>query len=77
LSCQRAQDLIHPYVDGELDILQAAEVERHLDQCEDCNDGYRNQISLRSFFKDISLYHRAPQDLKQRIRSSLQKEVKE
>jgi hypothetical protein len=36
LSCQRAHDLIHPYVDGELGVLQTAEVERHIDQCEDC-----------------------------------------
>jgi len=76
LSCQRAEDLVHPYVDGELDILQAAEVERHLDQCEDCNQAYRNQITLRSSFKDTSLYYRAPQDLQWRISSSLQRKVK-
>jgi len=69
LNCQRARDLVHPYIDGELDILQAAEVESHLDQCKDCNETYQNQIALRSSFKDTSFQYRAPEDLKQRIRS--------
>jgi anti-sigma factor RsiW len=75
LSCQRAQELIHPYVDGELDGLQTVEVERHIEQCEDCKLDYRSQITLRSSLKDNSLYHRAPTNLKKRIRTSLQKEV--
>lgn len=77
MSCQRAQELIHGYVDGELDGLQTTEVERHIDQCDDCKLDYRSQITLRSSLKDTSLYHRAPTNLKRRIRTSLQKEARE
>jgi len=67
--------LIEPYIDGELGPLQAAEVERHLDECDYCNLRYRNQLTLRSTLKDESLYYRAPQDLQKRIRGSLRKEM--
>jgi len=71
LTCQRARVLIHPYIDGELDLTQAAEIQQHIDECEDCRLGYQNQLTLRSTFKDNSLYYRAPQVLKKRIKSLL------
>jgi anti-sigma factor RsiW len=76
LSCQKAHELINPYVDGELDLVQIVEVEQHLDQCEACNVRYRNQLSLSSNLKDSSLYYRAPKHLRKRIKSSLQEELK-
>jgi Predicted transmembrane transcriptional regulator (anti-sigma factor) len=76
LNCQKVLELIHSYVDRELDAVQTSEVERHLEQCEACDLIYRTQIALRSALHDPSLYHRAPPALKGRIRSSLQKEAK-
>ena len=69
MSCERARELVHPYIDGELDLTQAAEIHQHLDECEECKLGYNNQLTLRSIFKDNSLYYRAPQDLHKRMRS--------
>ena len=71
MSCERARELIHPYIDGELDLTQAAEIQQHIDACENCKLGYHNQLTLRSTFEDNSLYYRAPQDLKKRIKSLL------
>ena len=76
MSCYRAQKLLHGYVDGELDRLHTAEVERHLEQCEDCELDYRSHTNLRSSLADTSLYYHAPAHLKNRIRLSLRKEVK-
>ena len=75
LNCQRVLELIHAYVDRELDPIQAADVERHLDQCEECNLNYRGQIALRSTLQDDSFYYRAPANLKTRITSSIKKET--
>ena len=75
MSCQRAQELIHGYVDDELDGLQTAEVERHINQCENCKLDYRSHMTLRSSFQHTSLYYRAPTDLKKSIRASLEKEA--
>jgi anti-sigma factor RsiW len=76
LSCQRAQELIHGYVDGELDLVRSLEVEQHIQECESCARTYRSQTTLRSSLKNNSLYYSAPKNLKKRIQSSLRKEAK-
>jgi len=76
LSCQRAAELNHGYLDGELDLARSLEVEQHMRECEVCARAYHNQITLRSSLKDESLYYRAPEKLKKRIQSSLRNEAK-
>jgi anti-sigma factor RsiW len=76
LNCQRVVELIHPYIDRELDRDQVSEVERHLEQCEDCNLSYCGQIALRSSLHDSSFYYCAPAHLKTRIASSFSEETK-
>ena len=76
MSCQTAQEFIHAYLDGELDLARSLEVEQHMEQCEACAIAYRNQTALRSALKDGSLYHAAPEKLQKRIRSSLRREAK-
>ena len=71
MSCQRAQELIHGYVDGELDLVRSLEVEEHIHGCEICARDYRSQTTLRSSLKGDSLYYRAPEKLQKRIQSSL------
>lgn len=75
MSCQRAVEIIHSFADGELDRLESAKVQRHIDECNDCNLRYCHVISMRSSFQDASLYYRASLDLKRRIKRSLQQEV--
>jgi anti-sigma factor RsiW len=76
LSCQRAEDWIHGYLDGELDLARSLEVEQHMRECEVCARSYRTQTTLRSSLKGESLYYGAPEKLKKRIQSSLRKEAK-
>jgi anti-sigma factor RsiW len=66
------QELIHGYVDSELDVRETAELERHIHGCKTCEGVYQNQITLRSALKDQSLYFHAPEDLRKRVRTSLQ-----
>lgn len=75
MSCQRAQELIHGYVDGELDLLRSLEVEQHIHGCEICARTYRSQTTLRSSLQNDSLYYSAPQNLKKRIQKSLRKQA--
>lgn len=76
MSCQRAQELIHGYIDGELDSANNLEVERHIQECQVCASIYRSQTTLRSSLKDKSLYYPASEKLKKRILSSVRKEAK-
>ena len=73
--CQTAQEFIHAYVDGELDLARTLEVEQHMQECQVCASAYRNQTALRSSFKDASLYYSAPRKLEKRIRSGLRREA--
>ena len=70
LSCQQIQQILHPYIDRELDLVQSVEVERHLEQCETCELIHRGQVALRSSLQDPSFYYRAPAALKRRITST-------
>lgn len=76
MNCQRTQELIHGYVDGELDSARKQEVEQHVEECRACGRVYSNQVTLKSALKADSLYHNAPDRLKRRIQSSLRKEAK-
>jgi anti-sigma factor RsiW len=76
LSCQRAEELIHGYLDGELELARSLEVEQHMRECEICARAYHTQTTLRSSLKGESLYYGAPENLKKRIHSSLRKEAK-
>ena len=76
MSCQRAEELIHGYLDGELDLVRSLEVEQHIHECEVCARTYSNQTALRSSLKNDSLYYTAPEKLKKRIQSSLRKEAR-
>ena len=69
MSCQKILETVHPYIDRELEPVQAAEVQRHLEQCDDCDLIYRGQVALRSSLQNPSFYYRAPADLKTRITS--------
>ena len=68
MSCQDTQNLLHGYVDGELDLLNNLRIERHLQDCPACARAYQNQKSLRSALGDGSLYFNAPAKLRERVR---------
>ena len=76
MSCQKAEELIHGYLDGELDLARTVEFEQHMHNCETCALAYRTQTILRSSLKGEPLYYGAPEKLKQRIQSSLRSEAK-
>lgn len=75
MNCQNLREIMHSYIDRELGLAHAAEVERHLEQCGECDLIYRGQIALRLSLRDPSFYHRAPADLKKRITSYFKRAV--
>jgi anti-sigma factor RsiW len=41
VDCRDVRDLLHPYSDGELDLVRHVQVEQHLAGCAGCADGER------------------------------------
>ena len=76
MSCQQTHELIHGYVDGELDLLKSIEIEQHLKDCPACTQTYQGMRSLQSVVRNEALRFQPPADLEKRLRSSLRREDK-
>jgi anti-sigma factor RsiW len=68
VNCQEAQDVIHAYTDGELDLVTTLDIEKHITDCSECAKVHRNLLTLRTSIRDSSLYYRAPAALERQIR---------
>jgi Predicted transmembrane transcriptional regulator (anti-sigma factor) len=71
MTCQQTQELLHGYIDGELDLVNNLNLERHFEQCENCTVEYNNQLALRTLFKEHAQYFDAPEILKKRIQKTV------
>jgi anti-sigma factor RsiW len=76
MNCKDAQSLIDGYVDGELDLVKNLDIEKHLQECALCAQGYKNHATLRNAIRDGSLYFKPSGDLRRRIQQSLRTAAK-
>jgi anti-sigma factor RsiW len=74
LTCQEAHRLIHPYLDGELDLVRSLEIEAHLKDCQACAQAYNELRSLHSAVSNTALRFEPPAALRNRVRSALREE---
>jgi anti-sigma factor RsiW len=68
------RELLHAHVDGELDLANSREVERHLESCTDCRGTERAIRELRAALTSDALAYRAPAHLRKRVRAALRQE---
>jgi anti-sigma factor RsiW len=71
VNCDETHQLIHGYVDDELDLVRSLEVEQHLRDCTACAQTHQRLQALRDSLRAGSLYQRPSAQLKQRIQSAL------
>jgi anti-sigma factor RsiW len=70
------QELISPYLDGELGLLTSVEVERHLQDCAICAQECQNHRALSAALRDGDLYYKLPARLSERVRSATRREAR-
>jgi anti-sigma factor RsiW len=75
MNCAETSDLLHAYSDGELDLVRALELEKHLAGCAACSRAHENIRDLKTTFKASGQYFNAPAGLKRRIRTAIQPET--
>src|ERR1041385_9148181 len=75
MKCEATQTLLDAYLDGELDPAGRHEIERHLQECALCSQGYEGQRALKRAVDGSGLRYKAPEELRQRIRFALRKEA--
>ncbi len=73
MTCETSQTRLHAYFDGELDAMGAAEFERHLESCPECETRLAAEEKLRSALVGAQLYARAPETLRKNLQISLPK----
>lgn len=74
MSCDETPDLIHGYLDGELDVVKSMEVEKHLRDCNPCTQSHQAMRSVRSAAGQSGVRFDPPADLEKRLRSALRRE---
>lgn len=71
MNCAEAQDLVHLYLDQELDLVRVVDVDKHLQSCAACRALYDGQRALRATVRQDASYHHAPAELREHLRFSL------
>jgi anti-sigma factor RsiW len=68
MACENERELLHGYLDGELDLATSLEFQRHLQECPTCARTYEQQQVLRTAISTAGLTFNAPPNLEKRIR---------
>jgi anti-sigma factor RsiW len=71
MSCLETRELLHAFLDDELDPVRGLSVQRHLDACPDCAREHAAHRSLRASLRNEALYFRSPEGLERRVRAAL------
>ena len=74
MSCHETRNLIHGYLDGELDLVKSLEIEEHLEGCDSCAQTDKGMRGLQSSVGNGALRFDPPADLEARLRSALNRE---
>lgn len=71
MNCDDARLLMHGHLDGELDLADDLEVQRHIEECPKCASEYAALRAMRTRLKDETFRFDAPAALKEKIRRSI------
>jgi anti-sigma factor RsiW len=77
MSHDEIRELLNAYLDRELDLINAREIEQHLRSCEDCRHAEEQIRTLREVLTCETPAYRAPAHLRRNIRAALRREAKE
>ena len=71
MNCDDARVLMHGHLDGELDLADDLEVQRHIEECPRCAREYAALRAMRTRLKDEAFRFEAPAALREKIRRAL------
>jgi anti-sigma factor RsiW len=71
VTCDDARVLMHGHLDGELDLVDDLDVQRHIEECPRCASEYAALRAMRTRLKDDAFRFEAPAALKEKIRRAI------
>ncbi len=72
MDCNQVRPLLDGYLDTEIDLVTSLDLEKHLADCPACTARLQNRRVMKEALQSDSLYVRAPAELEDRIRASIQ-----
>lgn len=73
MNCHDVQELLHGYLDDELDMVNSLAIERHLEDCASCTQTHDNYQVLRSALRTSALSFQAPIHLHKRVHTTIRR----
>jgi anti-sigma factor RsiW len=73
MNCDQTRMLLHPYLDGELDVVESLRIVEHLRECTACEHEQTQLQELSKLLARAELRRPAPSALEERIRSAITK----
>ncbi|HEV3418459.1 MAG TPA: zf-HC2 domain-containing protein, partial [Pirellulales bacterium] len=68
MNCEETNNLIHAYLDGELDLVRSLEIDRHLESCPSCAGVAQRIEAVRTAVRSHAPRYAAPAALVERLR---------
>jgi anti-sigma factor RsiW len=68
VKCEETHELIHAYLDGELDLVHSLEIDRHLESCPSCASLAQRMEAVRTAVRSHAPRYAASTDFVERLR---------
>jgi anti-sigma factor RsiW len=76
MTCDELHQRIDPFLDNELGLAEAQQVQEHLDQCPDCGALYSARLAIRQALQKPEVRFIPDSDLREQIHAKLLKEIR-
>lgn len=73
--CSTIRTLIHPHLDGELDVKESLRVQAHLQECASCRDVLLAERAFQNLVRPVATPHPAPESVRQGVLDALSRET--
>ena len=67
MNCKEAERFLDAYLDGELELSQQLELEKHLSGCPECQAALQELREFRAFFLTAAPTYKAPPELREKV----------
>jgi mycothiol system anti-sigma-R factor len=75
MNCEKTLTLLHAYLDDELDIPTALQLERHLQECANCRQQLEAAQAVHQAVAQQAVYHPAPAGLREKMTQAIRAEA--
>jgi anti-sigma factor RsiW len=76
MTCGEFHERFDPFLDNEIDLTEAQEIQRHLEECPNCEALYASRLAVRQSLQSPEMRFLPSADLREQIHAELLKEIR-